>query len=135
MDTGIHKIHLFHASDLHFHFSANTKARWWILKSTKQVKCWIRCIYHCKKNQPQHRERGYFLKPLYTFYTLTIQSESKERWRLSTVSTLMLSLCPFITQSLVDYLTLFWWCLTSIALVEISSKKLINYWTIKASWN
>ena len=58
MDTGIHKIHLFHASDLHFHFSTNTKARWWILKSTKQVKCWIRCIYHCTKHQPQKRERG-----------------------------------------------------------------------------
>ena len=49
---------LFHASDLHFHFSTNTKARWWILKSTKQVKCWIRCIYHCTKHQPQKRERG-----------------------------------------------------------------------------
>ena len=87
VDSGIHKIHLFHTSDLHFYFSTNTKARWWILKSTKQVKCWIRCIYHCTKHQPQHRERGYFLKPLYTFYTLTIQSESKDRWRLSTVST------------------------------------------------
>ena len=58
VDTGIHKIHLFHTSDLHFYFSTNTKARWWILKSTKQVKCWIRCIYHCTKQQPQKRERG-----------------------------------------------------------------------------
>ena len=58
VDTGIHKIHLFHTSDLHFYFSTNTKARWWILKSTKQVKCWIRCIYHCTKHQPQKRERG-----------------------------------------------------------------------------
>ena len=58
VDTGIHKIHLFHTYDLHFYFSTNTKARWWILKSTKQVKCWIRCIYHCTKHQPQKRERG-----------------------------------------------------------------------------
>ena len=82
VDTGIHKIHLFHTYDLHFYFSTNTKARWWILKSTKQVKCWIRCIYHCTKHQPQHRERGYFLKPLYTFYTLTIQSESTVKYSL-----------------------------------------------------
>ena len=58
VDTGIHKIHLFHTYDLHFYFSTNTKARWWILKSTKQVKCLIRCIYHCTKHQPQKRERG-----------------------------------------------------------------------------
>ena len=33
VDTGIHKFHLFHTSDLHFYFSTNTKARWWILWS------------------------------------------------------------------------------------------------------
>ena len=38
------------------------------------------------QNINHNRERGYFLKPYYTFYTLTIQSENKERWRLSTVS-------------------------------------------------
>ena len=32
------------------------------------------------------KKEGYFLMPFYTFYTLTIQSESKPRWRLSTVS-------------------------------------------------
>ena len=68
MDTGIHKIHLFHASDLHFHFSTNTKARWWILKFTKQVKCWIRCIYHCTKHQPQQREGVLFKAILYILY-------------------------------------------------------------------
>ena len=38
-----------------------------------------------KTSTTKERE-GYFLKPYYTFYTLTIQSENKERWRISTVS-------------------------------------------------
>ena len=38
-----------------------------------------------KTSTTKERE-GYFLKPYYTFYTLTIQSENKERWWLSTFS-------------------------------------------------
>ena len=85
MDTGIHKIHLFHASDLHFHFSTNTKARWWILKSTKQVKCWIRCIYHCTKHQPQQREGVLFKAILYILYinnTKWIQTKMTVKYSL-----------------------------------------------------
>ena len=91
---------------------------WWILEFTKFT-CFILliCIFIFQQTQKQdggylnpqnkwnvgsdafiiaqninhNRERGYFLKPFYTFYTLTIQSESKPRWRLSTVS-----IIPFI---------------------------------------
>ena len=85
MDTGIHKIHLFHASDLHFHFSTNTKARWWILKSTKQVKCWIRCIYHCTKHQPQQREGVLFKAIIHILYinnTKWVQREMTVKYSL-----------------------------------------------------
>ena len=89
---------------------------WWILEFTKFT-CFILliCIFIFQQTQKQdggylnpqnkwnvgsdafiiaqninhNRERGYFLKPFYTFYTLTIQSESKPRWRLSTVSNLL----------------------------------------------
>ena len=84
VDTGIHKIHLFHTYDLHFYFSTNTKARWWILKSTKQVKCWIRCIYHCTKHQPQKRERGVLLKATLFILTKLKMIDPYRHWRTST---------------------------------------------------
>ena len=83
VETGIHKIPLFHASDLHFYLSTstNTKARLWILKSTKQEKCWSDAFI-IEKNIKYNRVRGYFLKPLYTFYTLTIQREMTVKYGL-----------------------------------------------------
>ena len=70
VETGIHKIPLFHASDLHFYLSTstNTKARLWILKSTKQEKCWIRCIYHRKKYQVQQSEGVLFKAIIHILY-------------------------------------------------------------------
>ena len=82
---------------------------WWILEYTKFT-CFILmiCIFIFQQTQKQdggylnpqnkwnvgsdafiiaqninhNRERGYFLKPYYTFYPFTIQSENKERWRI-----------------------------------------------------
>ena len=83
VDTGIHKIHLFHTSDLLFYFSTNTKARWWILNPQNKWNVGSDAFI-IAQNINHKRERGVLLKATLFILTKLRMIDPDHHWRTST---------------------------------------------------